>query len=257
MNVPSKGNKKLEVILGRVNKDALLQSYWECGNINAVKRLGYSDHGKVHFAIVANIGLKIFRNLIEHGVKPSVVTDHGLTVQDGEVVVFLASILHDLGMTVARENHQIFSVPLAAQILPGLLDGLYGDHEKAIIVSETLNAIYSHEAGTRVLTMEAGVVRVADALDLKEGRARIPFEQGKVDIYSISALSISDVDISSLPEKPVVISIKMHTEAGIFQIDQLLKQKIAGTGLEKYISVVAEVVEGRKKHVLSRYEIKS
>ena len=78
-----------------------------------MRRLGLSDHGPVHFAIVSNIALKILRNLLEANVKPNIVTDHKMTNEDAEVVVFLGAVLHDLGMIAHRENHHMFSVPLA------------------------------------------------------------------------------------------------------------------------------------------------
>ncbi len=161
-----------------MNRDEYLKSLWDCINVNAVRRMGLSDHGPVHFAIVSNIALKILRNLLEAGVKPNIVTDHQMTNDDAEVVVFLGAVLHDLGMVAHRENHHMFSVSLAAQLLPALLAGIYDDRERAIITGETLHTIYSHESEIPQLTLEAGVVRVADALDMKEGRARIPFIAG-------------------------------------------------------------------------------
>jgi len=221
--------------------------------MNAVRRLGLSDHGRVHFAIVANIGLKILRDLVEAKVKPNIVTDYSLTNDDAEVVVFLGSVLHDLGMVAHRENHQFFSVPLAAQILPDLLIGVYSEKERAIITAETLHTIYAHESEIPQFTLEAGVVRVADALDMKEGRARIPFTAGKKDIHALSAMSIRDVKIRKGKTKPIVVEISMYNESGIFQVDQLLKKKIAGTKLEGYIEVVAQVENQQRKSILSRY----
>ncbi len=223
--------------------------------MNAVRRLGLSDHGRVHFAIVANIALKILRNLEEAGVKPNIVTDHSLTQDDAEVVVFLGAVLHDLGMVAHRENHEVFSVSLASQILPELLREVYSEKERAIITAETLHSIYAHESEIPQLTLEAGVVRVADALDMKEGRARIPFTAGKKDIHALSAMSIRDVKIRKSKTKPVVVEISMYNESGIFQVDQLLKKKIAGTKLEGFIEVVAQVENQQRKTVLSRYTL--
>jgi len=238
-----------------VNRDEYLKSLWDCINVNAVRRMGLSDHGPVHFAIVSNIALKILRNLLEAGVKPNIVTDHQMTNDDAEVVVFLGAVLHDLGMVAHRENHHMFSVPLAAQLLPGLLAGIYDDRERAIITAETLHTIYSHESEIPQLTLEAGVVRVADALDMKEGRARIPFIAGKKDIHALSAMSIRDVKIRKSKQKPVVVEISMYNESGIFQVDQLLRKKIAGTKLEGFIEVVAQVENQQRKTVLSRYTL--
>ena len=195
------------------------------------------------------------RNLIEADVKPNIVTDHSMTNEDAEVVVFLGAVLHDLGMVAHRENHEIFSVSLASQALPELLTGVYSDKERAIITAETLHSIYAHESEIPQFTLEAGVVRVADALDMKEGRARIPFTAGKKDIHALSAMSIRDVKIRKSKEKPIVVEISMYNESGIFQVDQLLKKKIAGTKLEGFIEVVAQVENQQRKTILSRYTL--
>ncbi|OLB70905.1 hypothetical protein AUI06_05315 [archaeon 13_2_20CM_2_52_21] len=255
INLPYNSNLKLKAVLDRVNGDEYLQSLWECINVNAVRRLGLSDHGPVHFAIVSNIALKILRNLLEADVKPNIVTDHKMTNEDAEVVVFLGAVLHDLGMIAHRENHHMFSVPLAFQLLPRLLEGIYDEKDRAIITSETLHTIYAHESEIPQLTLEAGVVRVADALDMKEGRARIPFTAGKKDIHALSAMSIRDVKIRKSKQKPVIVEISMYNESGIFQVDQLLRKKIAGTKLEGFIEVVAQVENQQRKTVLSRYTL--
>ena len=255
INLPYNSNIKLRTVLERVNSHEFLQSLWDCINVNAVRRLGLSDHGRVHFAIVSNIALKVLRNLHEANVQPNIVTDHSLTQDDAEVVVFLGAVLHDLGMVAHRENHQIFSVSLASQILPELLNGVYNERERAIITAETLHCIYAHESEIPQFTLEAGVVRVADALDMKEGRARIPFIAGKKDIHALSAMSIRDVKIRKSKLKPVIVEISMYNESGIFQVDQLLKKKIAGTKLEGFIEVVAQVENQQRKNVLSRYTL--
>ena len=255
INLPYNSNTKLKTILDRVNSDEYLQSLWDCINVNAVRRLGLSDHGRVHFAIVSNIGLKILRTLVEAKVQPNIVTDHSMTNDDAEVVVFLGAVLHDLGMVAHRDNHEVFSVSLASQMIPDLIRGVYGDRERAVITAETLHAIYAHESEIPQFTLEAGVVRVADALDMKEGRARIPFIAGKKDIHALSAMSIHDVKIRKGKLKPIIVEISMYNESGIFQVDQLLKKKIAGTKIEGFIEVVAQVENQQRKTVLSRYTL--
>ncbi len=47
----------------------------------------------------------------------------------------------------------------------------------------------------------------------------------------------------------------MYNESGIFQVDQLLRKKIAGTKLEGFIEVVAQVENQQRKTVLSRYTL--
>jgi metal-dependent HD superfamily phosphatase/phosphodiesterase len=254
--VPCKENKKLEKIVDLVNKDVQLQTYWKCANVMAIDRMGYTDHGPTHVKIVANIGLRLLRILTAKGILPSIVKDYGLLNDDAEVIVVLASIFHDLGMIIAREHHEEYSIFLALDTLQRYLSVIYTSKEKrAIITSEVLQAMLAHQPKQKALTLEAGIVRVADSLDMEQGRARIPFESGKIDIHSVSALSIEEVEISEGLEKPIIIKIRMLNSAGIFQIDELLKAKIQNSGLEKYVHVVAEISGEKERRIVEKFEI--
>ncbi len=169
--------------------------------------------------------------------------------------MFLASVMHDLGMAVVRERHEEYSVLLALNFLQKYLEPVYPKDQAAIVTTEVLHVLVSHHRQQHPLTLEAGVVRVADALDMEKGRARIPFEAGKINIHSISALSIEKVELRKGTEKPVTIKIKMSNSAGVFQVDELLKGKIQGSGLEKYIHVVAEITGERERKIIKRFEI--
>lgn len=252
--VPYKDNERLRKIVDSIRKDVRLQAFWRCSNVMAIDRLSYTDHGPIHVKIVANSALKLLRILADKGVVPSVVKDHNLTVEDAEVIVVLGSVLHDLGMVVARENHEMYSVFLAYDFLQRHLRQVYGVEESAIVCSEVLHTVLAHHPDQRVLTLEAGVVRVADALDMEQGRARIPFEAGKVDIHSVSALSIEQVEILEGGEKPIVIKVRMTNSAGIFQVDELLKARIQNSGLEEHIHVVAEIVAGKERRIIEKFE---
>ena len=239
----------------KVSDDRRLQAYWKCANVMAIDRIGYSDHGPVHVKIVANSALKILRILIKHGVIPCVVRDYGMTNEDAEVIVVLAAILHDLGMIIAREDHEEYSLFLSLDFLERYLGAMYTEEQAAIMSSEVLHAISSHRHQGRPLTVEAGIVRIADALDMEQGRARIPFEAGKIGIHSISALSIERVKIETGVEKPITIRIWMTSSAGIFQIDQLLRNKIKNSGLESHIHVVAVITGEKETRIIEKFEI--
>ena len=143
-------------------------------------------------------------------------------------------------------DRQVFSIDL-------LLDVYDTERDRTIITAEILHAISAHDRHKKALTIEAGVVRVADALDMKEGRAMRTFSMGDPNIHSVSALAIDDVIITS-GETPILIHIMMSNSSGIFQIDSLLKNKLLGSGLEKYITVIAEI-EGEEKKILeTRFE---
>ena len=83
------------------------------------------------------------------------------------------------------------------------------------------------------------MVRIADALDMARGRSRIPFESGSMSIHSISAAAIEKVDIQPGDKLPVRLIIHMTNSAGVFQVDQLFRDKLKGSGLEPYIEVEA------------------
>lgn len=254
-NIPVRDNVKLKHVMDCVKEDVKLQTFWKCANVMAIDRMGFTDHGPTHVKIVANVALKVLRILVENKVLPSVVRNYGMKNEDAEVIVVLGSIFHDLGMVVAREGHEVYGALLASGFIEKYLQQIYPEDERTVILSEALHAIVSHEEPRRPLTIEAGIVRVADALDMEKGRARIPFQAGKVDIHSVSALSIEKVDIQQGEKTPVTVKITMSNSAGIFQIDELLKPRIENSGIKNYIHVVAEITGERETKILDKFEI--
>jgi len=254
LNVPVHENAKLQTLVERVEAHDTLRTYWQCSNVIAINRMGINDHGPIHIKIVTNMALKMFRILTEQGLTPSIVADHGLTNEDAECVVVLASCLHDIGHVVHRHNHEEFSVSLAPPLIRELIDGLYAGRERAIITSETLHAIYAHRTDVDPLTVEAGVLKVADALDMEQGRARIPFEKGSPTIHAVSAMAIEKVHVHPGENKPVCIEIRMSNSAGIFQIDNLLKRKLQSSGLKDHYEIRVDI-RGEEKKIVSHYEI--
>lgn len=254
-NIPFHGNKKLEHVIGEFRRDLRLQTLWRCANVMAIDRMGYTDHGPTHVKIVSNIALKLLRTLISKGVVPSIVKDHKMKNEDAEVVVVLGSAFHDTGMNVIRDRHEFYGAMFAAEFVDKYLEGIYNLEESTIIRSEVLHCIVTHEDPNKPLTIEAGIVRIADALDMEEGRARIPFQAGKIDIHSVSALAIEKVNIEEGDKKAVTIRITMSNSAGIFQIDELLKPRIENSGIQNYIHVVAEITSEKERKILERFEI--
>ncbi|HEV7133774.1 MAG TPA: HD domain-containing protein [Gaiellaceae bacterium] len=255
INVPVRGNRKLRTLIDRVNDDAQLKGWWHVSNVNAVARMEINDHSWVHIQIVANIALKLLRQLTKHHVEPAVVRDYGMTGDDAEVVVTLAALTHCIGMSIHRHGHEDFSLFLAEPKLRELLAGIYDEPNLTVIVSEVLQAIISHRADGQPLTIEAGLIRVADALDMAKGRSRIPFERGRVSMHSLSAAAIEDVTISDGEEHPVRIEILMNNSSGLFQVDGLLKAKLRGSGLEPYVEVVAHIDTETEQRLVQVYKL--
>jgi uncharacterized protein len=256
LNVPGRGNNpNLERLIERVNADEELYALWLAANVNAVERLGMTDHGPVHVKIVMNIADKLFRLLTEHGIAPALVTNYGLSLQDSELVVVLASLLHDVGMSVHRIDHEAFSLLVAKDKIVELLDGLYDVPTATILRSEILHAIIAHRSGGRPLTLEAGIVRVADALDMAKGRSRIPFAAGSLSIPSVSAAAIEAVHLEVGATRPVRLRIELSNSAGIFQLDQLFREKLVGSGLEDYIELEGQPVGDAERRLFEAFRL--
>jgi metal-dependent HD superfamily phosphatase/phosphodiesterase len=242
-NIPTRHNQKLQAIVERVDADQELWQLWRCANVNAVDRSGITDHGEIHIRVVANAALKMLRLLTDAGIQTSIETDYSMTKEDAEVIVVLAACMHDLGISIHRDDHEQYSLFLARDKLPSFLDGLYDLSERTIMISEISHAMIAHRWDVRCLTLEAGVVKVADALDMTEGRSRIPFEAGSTSIHSVSAAAISSVGLKRGEERPIRVEITMSNSAGVFQVDELLKRKLKNSSIAPYVEVIARVAD--------------
>src|SRR5262245_19193058 len=108
LNVPDRHNPKLRKFVELVNADDELYALWLAANVNAIERLGLTDHGPVDVKIVMNIAVKLFRLLVDGGVQPSLVANYELEVHDSEIIVAAAALFHDLGMSIHRVDHENF-----------------------------------------------------------------------------------------------------------------------------------------------------
>jgi metal-dependent HD superfamily phosphatase/phosphodiesterase len=253
--VPDRHNARLQQLMELVNADDDLYGLWLACNVTAIERLGMTDHGPVHVKIVMNIAVRMLRLLLEAGVEPGIVEHYGMSPGDAEVVVALASLLHDLGMSIHRDDHESYSLFLAERKLQEILPELYEPREATFVRSEVLHAIISHRAGGRPLTLEAGVVRIADSLDMAKGRSRIPFQAGSASIHSISAAAIEAVHIERGEEKPICLRIELSNSAGVFQLDKLFRDKLQGSGLEPYLEISAELEGETEKRIFRHFRI--
>jgi uncharacterized protein len=240
VHAPPRGNRRLAKLLDAVDADLQVKAWWHAARINA-ERLHMSDHSWVHIQVVLNIALRLSRLLFARGVTPSIVADHALEARDAEVVIAGAALLHCVGMSIHRKDHETYSLFLTADKLGSLLEEIYEEPTRSIVVAETMHAIISHRSKGAPFTVEAAIVRVADALDMARGRSRVPFEAGHTNIHSLSAYAIEEVKIGAGEEKAVRVEIEMSNSAGIYQVDEGLGTKLRGTPLEQHIEVVARI----------------
>ncbi len=255
IRAPTRGNRRLERLLAAVNSDEQVKAWWHVSAVNATRRLGMSDHSWIHIQIVLNVALRLSRLLFRRGVVPNVVVDYGMSERDAEVVIAAGALFHDIGMQVHRADHEAYSLFLAADKLGSLLEGIYDEPERSIVVAETLHAIIGHRRRGDPFTIEAGIVRVADALDMAAGRSRVPFEAGHQNIHSLSAYAIEKVEIKPGRDRAVRVEIEMSNSAGIFQVDELLATKLRGSGLEQHVEVTARIEAEHEKRLLPVFRL--
>ena len=256
VRAPTRGNRRLERFLEAVNADTHVKALWHVSAVNASRRLGLTDHSWVHIQIVLNIGLRLARLLFRRGISPSVTADYGMSDHDAEVVIAAGCLFHCVGMSIHRNDHERYSLFLTADRLGALLATAYEEPERTVIVSEAMHAIIGHRSkGGEPFTVEAGIVRVADALDMARGRSRMEFEAGRLDIHSISAYAIEDVKISPGQDRAVRVEIAMSNSAGIYQVDELLANKLRGSGLEEHIEVIARIDAEHEKRLFTVFRI--
>ncbi|MDI9619399.1 MAG: HD domain-containing protein [Candidatus Nezhaarchaeota archaeon] len=218
-----------------------VQALLRMANTMAVTRLFYNDHGVVHSRTVSGSALEIMDVLEQRGVQPSIVKDGEGSLEDSRIVVLGGAYLHDVGNAIHREAHHVHGVFLANELLKKMMSKLYSDdkHKAHIIRQEVLHAIFSHDENVTSLTIESGVVKVADGTDMAEGRARVPYKLGKSDIHGFSALAIKRVEISEGVSRPLKITVDMDNEAGIFQVEEVLGAKIRGSSISSLVEVQA------------------
>jgi len=231
---------RVEQMFRLLETDLEIQNTLRMSNVMAVERLKYNDHGPVHSKIVAGSALEIF-NLLLQEVTPTTVANRVCSLEDAKVVVLCGAYLHDLGNSIHRLDHHFHSCVIANPILDRILKKIYPE-DAALAVrlkSEILHTIFSHEDEVDCLSVEAGAAKIADGTDMARGRTRIPYRTGKVDIHSLSALSITKVEIEKGERKPVQILVNMNNPAGVFQIEEVLEKKLKTSGIQDLVDVIA------------------
>jgi metal-dependent HD superfamily phosphatase/phosphodiesterase len=254
IELPFGKNKILKEVLDRINHNSEIKALWKIVNVMAIDRLGMSDHGPTHFGIVANNGMKIARILEKKNVQMSVVRDFALTNDHAETIIFLACIMHDLGISIHRQGHEEFSLFIARDFMQKILDFLPVE-ERMVVISEVSHAIISHRAYGKPSTLEAGIMRIADAIDMGKGRSRVSYDKGEFNIFSESDLAISKVEILEGKVKPIEIRIHMTNPAGVFQVDDIMTEKLKGSNLEKYVTITAYILEDGRERLYKEYSV--
>jgi len=246
-SVPARHNPRLQAIAERINADEELRQLWHSANVNAVDRLGLGDCGEVHVRIVANAALKLLRLLREAGHQPAAVTRHRLTPDEAEIIVVLGAALHDLGLAVHTDPAVAAraALVLADRKVRELLEGLYPARERGALLAEALHAVAAQEANVDCLTLEAAVLKLADALDLTKGRARLPAEDSQHLGAANAVLGVDEVTIQRAKLPPVRVVLRVSQRDGLAAVEALLQSKLGRVPLEGLVEVLALVAADR------------
>ena len=254
VHAPSERNRKLAGLLAAANASDKLKARWHAQQVTA-QRLGMSDHSWVHLQIVLNSALRIFRLLHRAGVQSAIETDYAMNTADAEVVIAGACLMHDLGMSIHRVDHESFSLFLAADLLDDLLADVYEEPERTIVASEILHAIIGHRKrrapahargrrrprrrrarhGARPLARLARDPPAEHPLALGGGDRRGPDRPGR-----------AAHDPRRGRDEQLRRRLPGRRAAG---------QKLRGSGLEDHIEVVARIDAEHEKRLLSVYRI--
>jgi len=228
-------------------EDKEVQNLQEYANIVSITRLNYNDHGPVHMRKVVLNALKMLKLLHEAGIKFNLEKEKLGNFEDVTVAVISAGFLHDIGMTVGRENHELTSTLIAYPIINNMLRTVY--HYDTIqfvaLRSIIIEGIIGHMATQKIHSLEAGVILVADGCDMEKGRARIPLKihtDAMVgDIHKYSASEIEKVTIKKGREKPIRIEVVMQSAVGFFQVEEVLLRKVNYSTIKPYIELFAKI----------------
>lgn len=228
-----------------------LQDY---SNNVSIQRLGYNDHGPVHMRKVAINSVIMSTLLKDKGIPLNLEREGVGSFQDSQSALMLASFLHDVGMSVCRQDHEHTAVHLALPIMNRLLEQVYpGDIARQVVIrSVALECVVGHMATQQIHSLEAGLLLVADGSDMEKGRARIPMilktESRVGDIHKYSANAVDRVRIVPGEERPIRINVEMNASVGLFQIEEVLFQKINSSPVKPYIELVV-FIRGEKQKV--------
>lgn len=213
---------------------------WDMANYTTVGKLGFNDHGPLHARLTGSAAVQLLDLLVGAGQVPDILSTGVGDLDDATLVVLAAGMLHDVGNALHREGQARNGTFMADPVLRRLLSPIYADARTATVIRTLiLAAINAHDTGVTPLTFGSAVVAVADAIDMTAGRGQAAFDRGRIDIHSVSALAIDRVTIRAGADRPIHIEVDMHSEAGLFQLQETLVRKLLRTPLASMITVTA------------------
>lgn len=228
--------------------DEELHALQEYANVVSIKRLGYNDHGPVHMRKVLLNALTLAELLHRAGIPLSLESEEIGDHEDSLTAIFLAGMLHDVGMSVTRSNHEEFSMLLARQPLERFLLARYPDdlRRRVIVGSLVTECVTGHMGTIHIHSLEAGIILIADGCDMEKGRARIPLmlnTEAKVgDIHKYSSAAVERIELTCGEHRPIRITVHMSSSVGFFQVEEVLFPKLSRSPIKPHVELHAGVI---------------
>jgi metal-dependent HD superfamily phosphatase/phosphodiesterase len=244
LNLSGKALAAAKILLA----DDEIQAAQEYANTVSIVRLNFNDHGPVHMRTVALNAIIMASLLRQAGIKTNLEKEECGDFEDSLIAMMFAAMLHDLGMGIGRQDHELHSTYLAYPMIDRLLAEIYtGKIRNRITVrSMAIEGIAGHMGNRVIHSLEAGIIQVADGCDMTKGRARIPMALNDRPraghIHQYSASSIEEVKITAGEEKPIRIDVSMSSDVGLFQVEEVLLAKIAASTAKSFIELYAQVL---------------
>lgn len=246
------------LVIKELIDDPEIEAIQNYANNVSIVRLGFNDHGPVHMRTVCRNALKMLKILSLSGIRTSLEDEQNGSFSDSVTAVILAGFFHDFGMTIGRQDHELYSGILSQPIIDRILYKFLPEkkdlNRRVIIRSMAMEGILGHMGTRRIHSIEAGLILVADGCDMTKGRARIPMELNTKptvgDIHKYSANSIEKVKIHQGIEKPIQIEVFMSSDVGFFQIEEVLIPKINSSPARDFVELFAGIEgKGLKKYL--------
>jgi len=248
-------NVNVRRMLSILHENEYITALLEHTNTVVIGRLEYNDHGITHSKITANNALKILELLYNANILPNIIKEGTGNYEDAQLTVMTGAYLHDIGNSVHRQLHYSHGMFLVNEFLDETLNKLYPGRKKSAKIKAMIpECIYTHDEAVQCISVEGGCVTVGDGTDMATGRARVPFKKGKIDIHSVSALSIDKVEITKGIDRPVRIEVFMSCSAGIFQIQDVFGKKLKSSGIQDYIEIFGTVSAKEKERIVTKIE---
>ena len=246
------------LVIKELIDDPEIEAIQNYANNVSIVRLGFNDHGPVHMRTVCRNALKMLKILSLSGIRTSLEDEQDGSFSDSVTAVILAGFFHDFGMTIGRQDHELYSGILSQPIIDRILYKFLPEkkdlNRRVISRSMAMEGILGHMGTRRIHSIEAGLILVADGCDMTKGRARIPMELNTKptvgDIHKYSANSIEKVKIHQGIEKPIQIEVFMSSDVGFFQIEEVLIPKINSSPARDFVELFAGIEgKGLKKYL--------